>query len=345
MQRFSLRSLGISSASLSALVVVILLPHFAHAASTLFNPIISPECNCNYVVTGNGTVTPTSAPAWGCILQTIQNTINLVVAFATVIITIFLALAGFTYMTSGGSPEKRQLANKRLLNAIIGLLIVLCAYLVVDSILKVIYDPSNLKDFGPWNSILANNAGPGADCLAPVNPPPISGLSSSNATGAGGVTAGSAATGGSPSAQNTNSSCTAAALNPVFGGQAAEMSCVTKYEDGSCNPSEPSGVDIGADGNPVSYGLFQVNISANNLSSFPACESAVGNQPLNCTQAFSGGAYTASNHQTRVSNQPLYSSCVTAASNPQCNEQAAQSILNKQGIGAWGTSAQSNCSP
>ena len=348
MQCFSLRSFGISSASFAALLLLIFLPEFAHAAAgNFFGPIISNQCNCDYAISANGQTTPWSAPAWGCILQTIQNLTSLAVTMATVIITIFIAWAGFTYMTSGGSAEKRQLANKRIMNAVIGLLIVLCAYLIVDSLLKVIYDPTNAKDFGPWNSILGPQGQ--ADCLAPVAPPTaLPGLSNANASGGGGVAGGTSATpatgtSGTPPAQNSNNSCSATALAPVFGSQAAEMSCVTKYEDGSCNPSAPSGTDKGADGNSVSYGLFQVNISANNLSSYPACEAAVSNQPLNCTQAFSGGAYTASNHQTRVSNQGLYNTCVTAASNPACNEQAAQTILNKQGIGAWGTNAQNNC--
>ena len=160
------------------------MPEFAHAASwSFFGPVISSACNCNFPVSGNGITTPTSAPAWGCILSTLQNLLSLAVSLATVIIVLFIMLAGFTYMTSGGNPEKRQLANKRIMNAVLGLLITLGAYLLVDSVMKVIYDPSNLKDFGPWNAILANTTGTAADCLAPVNPPPIAGLSNANANG------------------------------------------------------------------------------------------------------------------------------------------------------------------
>jgi hypothetical protein len=93
---------------------------------------------------------------------------SFVVAFAAILITIFLALAGFTYMTSGGNPGKHELANKRIMNAVIGLVIVLAAYLLVDSLLKVIYNPAN-PAFGPWNSILGGS--PGEDCLSIVNPP------------------------------------------------------------------------------------------------------------------------------------------------------------------------------
>jgi hypothetical protein len=143
---------------LSACALTLFLPEFAHAATTsFFGPIVSSACN----------------------------------------ITVFIAVAGFTYMTSGGNAEKRQLANKRLTNAVIGLLIVLCAYLLVDSIMKVIYNPNagdGTVKFGPWNSILGSN--PGADCFAVRQPPAsLPGLlgannTASNATGGPGVATG-----------------------------------------------------------------------------------------------------------------------------------------------------------
>ena len=347
MQRFSLRSFGVSSISLSALLLVILLPHFAHAAAGFFGPIISPECNCDTAVSGaSGASAPSSAAAWGCILQTIQNLTSFAASFATIIIAVFIALAGFSYMTSGANAEKRQLANKRLINAVIGLLITLCAFLLVDSILKVIYDPSTAK-FGPWNSILGSNSG--QDCLAVHNPPaalPALFGAAAGSNGSGGAGQGGPTTVPAP---NTNNSCSVSALSGVFGSQAAMMSCVTRYENGSCNPSAPSGTDIGADGNSVSYGLFQVNISANNLSSYPACEAAVNNAPLNCTSAFNTPYVGASSHfTTRVlpNQQGLFNTCVRAASDPTCNEQAAKDLLNKSGgsLGPWGTNARNNCS-
>jgi hypothetical protein len=297
--------------------------------------IFPSACNC-----------PGSAAAWGCILQTFQNVLTFAVFLAVVALTIFIAMAGFDYMTSGGSAEKRSAANKRIINVVLGLFITLAAYLLIDSLMKVIYDPSTAK-FGPWNSILASS-GTASDCLA-VQPTPSSlpGLLAPS-NGAGGSGQGVAASSGTGSGtQNNNGQCTASNLSSTFGNNAAAMSCVTKYEDTSCNPSEPSGVDIGADGKPVSFGLFQVNISATNLSQYPACETAVGGQTLNCTQAFSGGVYTASNHSTRVSNPNLYSTCVTAASNPSCNEAAAAAKLNQSNppsLTPWGTAARNNCS-
>ena len=173
--------------------IVLSVPFAAHAA---FGTLIPPACNCDTPVTANGVTTSTSAPAWGCILATFQNAMTMAVMLATLFITVFLALAGFTFMTSGGSPEQRQLAGKRILNAVIGLLIVLGAYLLVDSLLKVIYNP-NAAGFGPWNSILATKD-TSTNCLAPTKAP--SSLPALMGTGAANNGAGGNAT---PAAQTS----------------------------------------------------------------------------------------------------------------------------------------------
>jgi hypothetical protein len=174
-----------------SLTAVLFLPSLAHAA---FGTLIPSACNCDTPLTANGVTAPSSAPAWGCVFATLQNALTMAVQLATVLISIFLALAGFTYMTSGGSAEKRQLANKRLVNAVIGLLIVLGAYLLVDSLMKVIYNAGatdGTTSFGPWNAILVSDGT--QDCLAPTKPP----KSLAALTGA---EAGSNASGGSGSA-------------------------------------------------------------------------------------------------------------------------------------------------
>jgi hypothetical protein len=175
---------------LGSLALLIGLPLAAHAAVSGLTPIIPGAgglCSCNGTPASGSTQTFASAPDWGCVLQTIQSTINDLIYLATVVITLFIALAGFTYMTSGDSAEKRQLANKRILNAVIGLCIVLVAWLLVDSVMKVLYNPNagsnNGPAWGPWNSILAGNKND--YCILERDPPkalpPIS--NPANATG------------------------------------------------------------------------------------------------------------------------------------------------------------------
>jgi hypothetical protein len=311
----------------------IILPLLAHA-STFSGPIdpTATLCHC----------ANNEAPDYGCVLILIQNLMNFFIYFATIVITIFIAWAGFEYMTSGGSPEKRSQANQRILNAVIGLMIVLGAWLLVNSVMSVLYKKSS---FGDWNSILAAKGS--ANCIQGKIAPPLPGLTGADGGGGNGTPGSNGATNsgvpGTPS-QNAIGACKADALTPVFGSNAAAMSCVSHYENGSCNPSAASGTDKGADNNPVSFGVFQVNISATDLSQYSTCRAAVSDQPLNCTAAFSA-PYTGHNKSTVVTNPSLYSTCKQAVTNIACNEQVAKALLsNKQGIGNWGIPARNNCS-
>ncbi len=218
MRRFHWISLGVF-----ALLAVV--PLGVHA-STIFNPIVSGECLC-----------PGRAPDWGCVLQTFQAAMNDFVSFAVVIITLFIAQAGFTYMTSPTNPEKRQLANKRLLNAVIGLLIVLCAWLLIDSLMKVIYNQNS--GFGPWNSILVSN---GNDlCIkeqqAPSAMQALQQLAAPTNGGGGGVSSYGKA-GAMCSAGNSACSVQSLQASGLTSAQAQAMSCIAVTES-SGNPNSP----------------------------------------------------------------------------------------------------------
>lgn len=138
------------------------------ASLDFFGPILPDACNCAHQVTANGVSVASSAPAWGCVLQIIQNLQNMFLSLAVLLITFYIAYAGITYLMSPTNEEKRTQARQRIVNAVIGIVIVLCAWLLVDSIMKVLYDGSgqNKTGFGPWNSILSSSDA-SMDCLAP----------------------------------------------------------------------------------------------------------------------------------------------------------------------------------
>ncbi len=201
-------------ASVIFLVFLISTPILAHAAiSSVFQPIIAQggACGC----TGS-----TPAPDWNCVLQTTQILINDFVTFATIVITIFIAWAGFTYILSPTSPEKRQQANARILNAVIGLVIVLCAWLLVNTVMGVLYN----GEFGPWNSILTSSGG--TNCIIAKGPPPSLG------TAIGGLLAGN----------NTSSTGNAAGGPPVAGGVGGSPTPNSSVPSGSgCQPQPSTG--------------------------------------------------------------------------------------------------------
>ncbi len=109
-----------------------------------------------------------------------------------------------------------------------------------------------------------------------------------------------------------------------FGSNAYQASSIAFAESGG-DPSRSSGVDkCQPGGEAVSWGLFQINISAHKI----------GN--LDCPAAFDK-MYTGSNHSCKIVNQSLYNQCVQVATNAQANIQLACQISgNGSNWSAWG---------
>ena len=197
-----------------ALFVLTLILTFApltsHAAFG-FTQIVPPECKCDSVeVVGApaGTDPVSSAPAWGCVLQTIQNVIRVAIVLGIAVATLALIYAGFVWMTSGGSPERRNQGSHLLINVFVGLAIMLGAWLIVDFVMKELYrEPT---EFGPWNSILAGNGESANLCITARQPIPIATGTVDIITGqTGGVSSGGpnmTGTNGCPSCQSLRDS-------------------------------------------------------------------------------------------------------------------------------------------
>jgi len=136
--------------------------------------------------------------------------------------------------------------------------------------------------------------------------------------------------------------CSVANLTPVFGVAATQASSICNGEsDGIAD--RPSGVDVCMGNNtkdPVSFGLFQINLSAHNVGS------------LSCKDAFNV-VYTATIARDKtkcwVINRDLYNKCVTAAKNAAINIATAKSIYmqgtknTKQSWRPWGANKRANC--
>lgn len=140
-------------------------PHAAFAANIFLNgseSLVPKACN---------SLCPCGV---GAALQFVQNVMNAMISFAVVAMIFFIVWAGFLFVTSVANPESRSQARSMLINAFIGMFIVLAAWLIVDYVMKTLYDPSASK-FGPWNQILQIND-PDGQCIVPKNPQGIAGL-------------------------------------------------------------------------------------------------------------------------------------------------------------------------
>lgn len=63
-----------------------------------------------------------------CIVQVV---LNLIVRFAGIALFIMLVIGGFKYLTSGGNPEETGKAAKTITTAILGLVLLLGAWLII----------------------------------------------------------------------------------------------------------------------------------------------------------------------------------------------------------------------
>ena len=87
-----------------------------------------------------------------CHLATLaQNVLNTGIYIAIALSAILFAWAGWKYVTAGCNPGKATQAREVFTNVVIGLVIILAGWLVVDTLIKTL-----VKDgggFGPWNKI------------------------------------------------------------------------------------------------------------------------------------------------------------------------------------------------
>ena len=130
-----------------ALVTILM----ATALPAMSEPLIPPECRLG----GSGCTLCHIA------VLTINITNFLMESIAFPAAVLLLTVGGLTLLISGASEERRTLGKKILTSTIIGLIIVMLAWLGVDTIIKVITGSLNFsgtpgqisRQWGPWNKV------------------------------------------------------------------------------------------------------------------------------------------------------------------------------------------------
>ena len=81
--------------------------------------------------------------------------IQWLIGIVMLLFAVLAVWAGFGLVTSGGNPSALSEAKSRFTNAFIGLLIVLSAWLIVDTLMRGITNGTNgqITGYGPWSQI------------------------------------------------------------------------------------------------------------------------------------------------------------------------------------------------
>jgi len=172
-------TLPIFAITLIAVFMLFLAPHPALAAFGPFNPLpeqIVPKCNLTLrsgdQITGLGTIC-----TFCNFLELIQNILNYIWWLITPIVIVIALIWGGALMfisSTQGNVTQAQRGKKIIFNTLIGFVLVFGAWLIVDTIIKILggkmaVSVDGVRDgFGPWNKIT---------CVAPVVsttlPPPL----------------------------------------------------------------------------------------------------------------------------------------------------------------------------
>jgi hypothetical protein len=94
---------------------------------------------------------PDEAPCTACdLLVLTDNILHFALTMAFTIVVIFAIIAGFRMILSGGNESNIQSAQKALTSALIGLVIILCAYLIVNTVFWLIAKTGGQDYTGSW---------------------------------------------------------------------------------------------------------------------------------------------------------------------------------------------------
>lgn len=280
-------------------------PHLVHAAVPFFGPIV-PE---SYATCPGG---------WGLLMTVINNVISFLLTLIIVFVApLMIAWGGFLLVTNPFNPDAKTRAKSIIMNTIIGIIVALAAWMIVDLVMAVLYNPNS---FGAtWTELLTTK---GDACLTQAGA--NKGDVANDATNLTGVDSVGNLIGarGVPTAQCPLGStiCSPAALRAAgFDPVAAEvMSCIAMTESGG-NPEVC---------NKNACGVFQIMLTVNPLTG-PACAKYNnGNELINCPAICKGSNGVA---VTTSACQP----CVQAAKDPQCNATSAKNLHDKNGTGPW----------
>jgi hypothetical protein len=143
-----------SRVPLFALLLVVssfALPLAAHAVIPFFGPIVPEAVN-------------RCAAGWGAVIDVINRIIEFLITIAIVFVApLMIAYSGFLFVVNPVNASGKEQAKKILLNTVVGIVIALAGWLIVDAIMAVLYKPDTPiagGTLGVWSQLITSGGQP-----------------------------------------------------------------------------------------------------------------------------------------------------------------------------------------
>ncbi len=96
-----------------------------------------------------------NTPCEAChVVQMGQNVLNWIITIMVSVIGLVFVFGGMQMVMSGGNTEAMKSGRHKMINALVGFMIILAAWLIIDTFMKVvIVNPAVKQQLGAWNTI------------------------------------------------------------------------------------------------------------------------------------------------------------------------------------------------
>jgi len=246
-------------------------------------------------------------------VSTVNNVIQFLIRISALLAVLVFIYAGFIMVSARGDSTLIEGAKKLFANVLIGFVILLTAFLIINTIIGILV--GGASGGLTWQKIECEYANKSADAIdVSVELDVHEGLTIAEAeaiisTYDPVLLAASAGV------------CTDGKIAEIWGSLANAANCIIT-EESACGALPISRSDIGADGNPFSFGVMQINTTVHEVK---GC-GHLGISDMRCLDAWSG-----SNYNATVSNVSLYNACRDALLNPECNMINGRRIYREAG--------------
>jgi len=95
----------------------------------------------------------TNPCTWCHLMQLVKNVINFLMYLVFPLAAIMIVVGGIMIMTAGGSTERVAKGKEIVTAAVVGLLIALLSWLIIDTIIGIIAVGWDSLKIGPWNKL------------------------------------------------------------------------------------------------------------------------------------------------------------------------------------------------